>query len=497
MAEVIAPNFCRRSPWLPALALVLLAGGAFIFHVRPMPGVSAYRERARPALILGRDEMTRRNKAFLKLGLLKMSGDFHPAEALAANSEMAVKFFGQPCSSPNPGRLSHSAPPSTTLLPTPPPVLPAGAVEISIVCPAADLFDPERGIVAHPFERGHASERAAWVTARLGSRILFESPVGLRIHGGSSRVGRMKSFALIFREEYGGQPASPPGLFFGPDTPPVRHLVLMAAFESSQFDAVLATEMARRLGCRTSRSVPAIVRVNGTEILAPYFVTEHQSPEFVAQRHGLADIDWFRLKGETEPPESFIEWRRWQRKDRPFDLAGEAARFDLDDLCSWALAMTYTATTDNDQGAYFRDRTRPDSPWHCLTWDLDAAFNNGLYTHRDVTIDCRRQCFEILYGERGRFFFKCINQSPEFRTRFRAFAHEKLEKDLPQAEVLALVDRQIALARSIPNAPATVVAELQANRAFLATRHARYCEYLDDLIARAERGAAPYVFATE
>lgn len=497
MGEVIGSSFRRRSRWLPALAGALLVAGALVFHVRPVPGVAAYRERARPELILGRDEMTRRNTAFLKLGLLKMSGTFHPAEALAAESELAVKFFGQKCPAPDPSSLRHNTPPSTALLPATPPVLPAGAVEISIVCPAADLFDPAHGIVAHPFERGHASERAAWVTARQGSRILFESPVGLRIHGGSSRVGPMKSLALIFREEYGGQPASPPGLFFGPDTPAVRHLVLLAAYESSQFDAILATEMARRLGCRTSRSVPAIVRVNGTEIRAPYFVTEHQSPEFVAQRYGLADVDWFRLKGETEPPESFIEWRRWQRKDRPFDLAGEAARFDLDDLCSWALAMTYTATTDNDQGAYFRDRTRSEAPWQCLTWDLDAAFNNGIYTHRDVTIDCRRQCFEILYGERGRFFFKAINQSPEFRERFRTFAHEKLGKILSQPDVLALVDRHIDLAQSFPHAPATVVAELQANRAFLANRHARYFEYLEDLIARAERGEAPYVFAAE
>ncbi|MCB1079964.1 MAG: CotH kinase family protein, partial [Verrucomicrobiae bacterium] len=236
----------------------------------------------------------------------------------------------------------------------------------------------------------------------------------------------MKSFAVVFREAYGGFDRSPPGLFFGPDTQGSREWLLMAAYESSQFNNELATEMAGRLGCRVSRSAPAVLTMNGTEVLAPYFICEHQSPDFIENRYGLKDIDWYRLKGGKEPPESFIEWRRWQRRDRFISLTEEAARFDLDDLCGWVLAMSFTSTTDNDQGAYFRDRESPDSRWQTLSWDLDAAFNTGLYTHKGVTVDCSKQCFEILYGERARLFFRLMEGSPEFRSYFRQFAETRL-----------------------------------------------------------------------
>lgn len=478
------------------LAAALLITTSIVgLHFLPSRGLRAYRVRSRPELIAGEDKITKRNAVFLQSGLLKMSPVFCKPEELEADTQESRRQFGGAFVAPSPARMPGVRPPSTELLPVVTRELNSEVYEVSIVSRADDLFDPARGIIANPFERGDAFERISWVSARRGDELVVESPVGLRIHGGSSRVGPIKSFSLYFREKHGGVDASPPGLFFGDDTPGVKRLLLIAAYESSQFNNVLATEISARLGCRTSRSVPALLSINGAELPAPYFICEHQSPEFVAQRCQFEEIDWYRLKTEEEPPPTFVEWRRWQRKDRPVTMEIEGERFNLDDLCAWVLAMTFTSTTDNDQGAYFRDRTPPDAPWHCLTWDLDAAFNTGIYTHKGVSVDCTRQPFEMLYGERARMFFQLAGASPEFRQYFRNFARLKLETELPRHALLAIVEHHIVIAESLPNVSEEILVALRNSREFLSGRHERYFPLVDEFLNRAERGEARYLFS--
>lgn len=492
------PRRRRRGLWLPLIAAGLLLAACLVsLHGLTTAGLRAYRERARPELVVGQDRMTRRNAAFVRLGLLHFRPAFCEPADLAADTPEARRLFGQALPAPPASRLPGQRPPSTELLPPARENVPTDFADVSLVCRAADLFDPDRGIVARPFDRGDAAERVAWVSARVGGQIVLETPVGLRVHGGSSRVGPMKSFSLNFRERHGGYDHSPPGLFFGPDAPAVRRLLLITAYEGSQFNNILATEIAGRLGCRVSRAVPARLTVNGTEIPAPYFLVEHQSPDYVANHDGFDHVEWHRLKSEEEPPDSFTLWRKWQRRTKDIDLAEEASRFDLDDLCAWVLAITFTSTTDNDQGAYYRDASVPDAPWRCLTWDLDAAFNTGLYIYKERTVDCSRQAFEILVGERGILFYRLIAGSPEFREQFRTFARQKLEKDLPPDALLALVDRHIAQARALPHLTDEALPALERSRAFLATRHQAYFALLDELLDRAARGEAEYFFSPQ
>ncbi|HRX56324.1 MAG TPA: CotH kinase family protein [Verrucomicrobiales bacterium] len=468
---------------LPFAAGMLVLATAGLQCLRS-PGLESYHHRSSSEVILGKDKITSRTATFLRLGMLQMSPSFCEPWELAADSPAARQLFGQPCPAPSIAALSGPRPPSTELLLTSPNLAPPGVAEVSLVCRSSDLFDERRGIVLHPEEREKASERLAWASARWDSDLVLESPVGLRIHGGSSRGGPMKSFALVFREEYSGHPLSPPGLFFGSEAPPVPRLLLVTAYETSQFNNVLATEIADRLGCRTSRSVPALVRLNGTEIKAPYFLCEHQSPGFVRDHYGMDPIDWKRLKlvdseEVTESSPEFDDYRRWQRRKRTqVDLAEEARRFDLEDLCAWVLAVTFTATTDSDQGAYFRVHANPPGPWHCLTWDMDGAFNTGIYVYKGREVDCRRQCFETLVGERALLFNRLCQGSSEFREYFRAFVHRKLEA-LNRETLLEIADRHIAMARSLPHAPQETISVLLQSRSFLARRHQEYFTQLE------------------
>lgn len=485
---------------MPVAYIAALIGLALVLHLWPTTGLAGYAVRAKPELIHGQDRITTRNAAFLRMGLLKMSHHFWEPHQLAASSPEAIALYGQPCAAPDAAKLKQDLPPSTALLP---PVgdsaVPEGVTVVSLVCRNDHLFDPEHGIVMNPHDTGRNSERPAWLSARLGSQVLVESPIGLRIHGGYSRHMPHKSFSLVFRESYGGHPKCPPGLFFGPDTPAASHIILINATHPSKFNAALGTEIATELGCHTSRLTPAVVYLNGTQIKAPFFLYQHQSPDFVKQRFQLADIDWMRLKANRERENAnYVKWRQWIRKDRfPTVLADEAARYDLDDLNAWALAISFTSTADNNQGGYFRDRNDPKAPWRSLVWDMDCAFVSdpsqlGAGPYMDIEDPIR-----TLLGDRARLFHRLMERVPEYRDQFRSFANASLSEKLPKEKLLALADKYARLAQSHPTASKELLEVMERTRRFLETRHEVYLQYLDGRLRTYEEAGLAYESAAE
>jgi hypothetical protein len=481
---------------MPIACLVVLVGLMVGVKVWPSAGLHGYVERAKPELVLGQDKITRRNAAFLRMGLLRMSHTFCEPQQLAANSPEALALYGQACPAPDAAALQRGrVPPSTALLPTGHDLAPEGAIMISLVCRNDHLFDAKHGIVTHPHETGRHSERPAWMSARLGAQIVVESPVGLRIHGGSSRSSPHKSFSLIFRENYGGHAKCAPGLFFGEDTPAANHLVLINAAHPSRFNAALCTEIAAQMGCHTSRLTPAVVYLNGTQILSPFFVYQHQSPSFVKERFGLADVDWERLKANRERENaSYVNWRQWIRKERfPTLLAEEAARYDITDISAWALAISFTSTSDNNQGAYFRDRTRSDAPWRSLVWDMDCSFIQA--HHHQVPHGPYVNVHDPIWslqGDRARLFLRLMERTEEYREYYQRFVHETLEKKLPKEKLLALADKYVRLAQAHATASPETRRTVEETRKFLESRHEWYLAYLERSLRDFERRGEPF-----
>ncbi|WP_038159565.1 CotH kinase family protein [Verrucomicrobium sp. BvORR106] len=479
--------FPRRRSLLVVPCAMLLVGMAILVEFFPLEGLEAYEDRSAPALVLGRDAVTSRNAALIRMGLLQMSHKYCEPWELAADSKEAVALFKQPCPAPPKEVFDQKSPPSTALLGSRLATLPADTVIVSLVCRSSELFDPDHGIVTHPQEHNRDAERPAWFSAWQNSRLLIESPVGLRVHGGHSRTLPAKSFALRFREEYGGRGTGPAGLFFGADAPPVRELVLTNADHPSRFNAALATEIAALAGCKVSRSVPAIVFLNGTEIRSPFFIYEHQSADFVEGRFGLADVDWVRLKSrEAIENEAYVEWRRWIRRPRnPILMEEEAAKFNLQDLNAWVLTMSFTATGDNNQGAYFRDRRNPQAVWQSLVWDMDWSFDEGVHQTAHGPLRPSKDSFDVLLGDRARLFNRLFDHNAEYREAYQQFARERLSTQLSRETVLKLMDRYESLARRHPSSSPRLMAVMQSTRAFLERRHAEYDGLLEERVRKA------------
>lgn len=494
MIRPARPAHPKRSSLLPAVCALVLVGLALAVECAPSAGLQGYAERSKPELIHGQDRITTRNAAFLREGLLKMSATFCEPEQLAADSPEAIALYGQVCPAPDAAKLQRDMPPSTALMPPIAEAAPEGIAVVSLVCRSDHLFDPEHGIVMNPMETGRHSERPAWLSARLGSKMIVESPIGLRIHGGFSRRTPHQSFSLVFRESYGGHARCTPGLFFGSDTPPASHIVLVNGTDPSKFKAALGTEIATMLGCNTSRFTPALVYLNGTLIKSPFFLYQHQSPDFVKERFDIAEVDWERVKANRERENAaYVKWRQWIRRDRfPNLLSEEAERFDISDLSSWALTMSFTSTADNHQGGYFRDRTDPDAVWRSLVWDMDCAFTHDLPSMRIGPHINDDDPFPWLFGDRGRLFHRLMERTPEYRDWFRQFVHAALRTRLPREKLMALADRYVDLAKTHPVTRPEIVRTMEDARQFLSTRHDFFLPYLDHQIEK-EEAKPPYM----
>lgn len=324
-------------------------------------------------------------------------------------------------------------------------VIQDGVPTISLVADHGGLYSRERGIVAHPFERGLRWERWASLSYFEGGRLKYETPAGLRIHGGKSRNGPIKSFAVLFRRTYSGHPRAEAAVFWDGQSPAIERLVLSNTDKSNRFLNALALEIADRAGCIASRSQPVRVFLNGERMGCGYFAMEHQSREFLRDRFGHDDFEWVRLKNENDERLSFkFDWLQFWLKTWPDEvtLEGVSKRFDLDNLCAWVFAVTLCDTRDEDQGGYFLDLRDPQAVWRSLVWDLDGSFNHGNPNWTE------KFYIDQLKGFRGRLFLKLCQNDPDFRAYYRHFVEQKLKGSTSPDAIRGLIEKYRRIARS-------------------------------------------------
>lgn len=122
---------------------------------------------------------------------------------------------------------------------------------LSIMADEKYLYDTEIGIVANRDKRGREWERKAQVSLIENGEVVFESSVGLRIHGGKRRIIKpYNSFRLHFREDYGAEKL-PDNLLFENNGIPIKTLVVHTTDWPPGYplNNPLAYDIANRIGC--------------------------------------------------------------------------------------------------------------------------------------------------------------------------------------------------------------------------------------------------------
>jgi hypothetical protein len=325
---------------------------------------------------------------------------------------------------------------------------------LSVVTDEANLHDPETGIFANIQERGRAWERPASMSYFEDGALVFATGVGIRLHGGSTRHRRkQKRIRLYFRQEYGAE-AFASGLLFGPESQPLRTLVVRTDDEA--FATPLAFDIARRLGALAPETEPVHFFLNG-DPLGQYYLVEHQSSRQWASHFGHGDFLYYRYKSNDPLPEAYRELDRWARNPKS-EVSIEAVRerIDVDNFSRHLLSIVYCATNDWIQGAAVLDTSRPDSRWFFVNWDMDHSFvDYGAAWMQGNRPKWEQEAFELLFSHRnfrdrenpdqpiGRgdlrkvIFTRLWQDSPEYRAMFARLTMDVLNHRLQRDYLLS------------------------------------------------------------
>jgi len=127
------------------------------------------------------------------------------------------------------------------------------------------LQDPSEGNVANFFRRGRENERQINFTYFVNGAEVLNQDVGLRVHGGSSRVAANKSLTLYARSDYGDDSMS--YKFFNDQTfDSFTGLVLHNSgndYDQTTFRDALCHQISKSLNFTTKGYQPTVTFING------------------------------------------------------------------------------------------------------------------------------------------------------------------------------------------------------------------------------------------
>jgi len=247
---------------------------------------------------------------------------------------------------------------------------------VSLYVRPADLNDPRQGILvrANRNKRGEDWERPGWVSFFENGRVVYSSGVGVRVHGGSSRLQeRPQGFRLFFRKRYGNAQLPSEFAFGEEHAHPMRRLIIHNDYRETRkvrwhLVNPLAYDIAARVGSITSATRPVRFLLNG-EFQGVFVLNEHFHPKHYFEEH------WSHLVN-LRVTEFEQLWSQISAM-RPMRMGEVAQLVDLENLTSWFIGVAFCATEDAYQGpAQYRDPSRETAQWFFVSWDMDGSFRD-------------------------------------------------------------------------------------------------------------------------
>lgn len=369
------------------------------------------------------------------------------------------RFVGYGLYEPNPDWRRESLwgePPAPS--PPTPTAFKEGWPILSVQVLTQDLVGEKWGVDANWRESGREWERLARMAYFENGSNLFSTLAGIRLHGKRSREpwSERHSFRLYFRDTYGADQFKP-GLLFGPESEPLRHLVVHDDWPTnSPFANSLSFDVVRRIGGVAPPCRPVMFILNG-EVQGMYFLSEQISrPQWVA-RMGHRDFIMrvFTGGGDAEAVERLLALRDRLRNDpERVTLDWAARRFDLDSLTRFIFSIVYCGTADGWQGAGILDRSVPEPKWSWIHWDMDHSFwdpygdhakrrpwqTEGLERVLVKPDDPGYDRWKVKADIRALLFTRLMNECPDFRRRYVRQAMDWLNHRITEAFMKARID---------------------------------------------------------
>ncbi|MCH8557003.1 MAG: CotH kinase family protein [Balneolia bacterium] len=267
--------------------------------------------------------------------------------------------------------------------------------------------NPPWGTHANYFMRGEEWERPAHLELFENNAKVYETGLGLRIHGAGSRAAPMKSLRLYFRSDYGDSGMFYP-IFGENNDADFNRLILRSSgqdfyLRSTMFRDAFMQRLAEGLNVTTQDYRPAVVFING-EYWGIHNFRERFDRHFFERVFSVAEGELDYLEGNSEIQEGdntshieLMEFIRLNDLSTDENYAYVISQFDKGNLLDYFITQIYIRNTDwpGNNLDYWRFSGEPDSivpekdgRWRYLLFDTDYGFghntNGGTYQHNTL-----------------------------------------------------------------------------------------------------------------
>lgn len=339
---------------------------------------------------------------------------------------------------------------------------------IHVQTDSTSLWDPETGIYVRGLFENHVQTGSDWERPATldiydaNDSLVVSEPIGLRIHGGSSRRFDQKGLRFYF-DDYGTDDVLLHDFFGGAPIGHERLIVRQARRPIFAINDAFVMSIFGGFGHLHSRGAFYASYLNG-EYWGAYTLRERIEDKLIEVTYGITDPYILQKDGEPENGD-FAVWEAY------LDSFGTATDYethawfrevepsiDLDSYIDWVLLNSFTATADN--GFDFNGATLSvdGGPWQYIMWDMDSimfASNVGsnhfrFYAAEDQSEYNAFKPITFPYpwtADRQRWCTKLnrLMHNVEFRVRLRDRAESLLANEFSIAATHARLDSLAAL----------------------------------------------------
>lgn len=344
------------------------------------------------------------------------------------------------------------------------------------------LNDPQTGLDVNCDKTGDAWERPGVVLFKKQAQLLAQSPVGVRIHGGSTRCENPKSYKTNFRKEYGSQEI-PQSILFPGSQGKFKKLVLK---RSGDFVNLVAMRIARQIGDTVFAIEPVLFKKNGV-VQGAYFAAEDVSEKTVAKYLGHDQFEMYEFKNDEDTEkDKLLDDLNAQIMGVPQMTFQTAAQiFDLENFSKHVLTFVFNGNPDWRQGAAVHNLQT--GLWQFVGWDMDHSFidytswnlpevkrlNRPGWAKEGMQLAVtglkfarsRKTFYNSLpfrkWDPRELMFYRLWRESPEYRTYFMNLAVDTFEERLTPEVLSQIVQKFSQEADGIPGVDRRYFAQMQ------------------------------------
>ncbi|KAA3613326.1 MAG: T9SS C-terminal target domain-containing protein [Calditrichaeota bacterium] len=263
---------------------------------------------------------------------------------------------------------------------------------VSLVTEHENLWDPFTGIYTNYEKEGDAWERPARIRLIENGESKFSAPVGIRIHGNSSRSTDKKNFRVYFRSEYGDTDLDYK-LFPQKEINTFKRLILYAPSGDqptgdskwNMLHDVLSHAVFNEMDGLFSSWKPVSLYLND-EYWGIYWLREHVDNFYAESNLGYEEVDMMRSSRRWQADvregdrafwdETLDYFRNHSLKNESNYARAKNEYLDIEDFTDYQIINIFSGNWDwpDNNLDFVHDRLGSDGRWRHIMWDTGAAW---------------------------------------------------------------------------------------------------------------------------